>query len=294
MLIAQITDIHLGFDPDNPAEFNRKRLDKVIRVLCEMEPRPDLLFATGDLVDRGDVDSYRRLQRALAACPFPVHMCMGNHDVRDNFHTVFPQAPIDDGFVQYVVDTAALRFIVLDTLEEGRHGGGFCERRQRWLADRLAEEPSRPTVIVLHHPPIETGIGWMTTEPDEPWVSRLDAALAGHGQIVGMISGHIHRSIVTGWRGRSLAVCASTAPQVALVLGEIDPAKPDGRPMIVADPPAFAIHYWNGEGLISHFDTADEHVALARYDASMQPLVASLLDERPTVYSGPPGLRVVK
>ena len=27
MLIAQITDIHLGFDPDNPAEFNRKRLD---------------------------------------------------------------------------------------------------------------------------------------------------------------------------------------------------------------------------------------------------------------------------
>ena len=28
MLIAQITDIHLGFDPDNPAEFNRKRLDQ--------------------------------------------------------------------------------------------------------------------------------------------------------------------------------------------------------------------------------------------------------------------------
>ena len=28
MLMAQITDIHLGFDPDNPAEFNRKRLDQ--------------------------------------------------------------------------------------------------------------------------------------------------------------------------------------------------------------------------------------------------------------------------
>ena len=23
MLIAQVTDVHLGFDPDNPAEFNR-------------------------------------------------------------------------------------------------------------------------------------------------------------------------------------------------------------------------------------------------------------------------------
>ena len=27
MLIAQITDIHLGFEPDNPDELNRQRLD---------------------------------------------------------------------------------------------------------------------------------------------------------------------------------------------------------------------------------------------------------------------------
>ncbi len=27
MLIAQITDLHLGFDEGNPVEFNRKRLD---------------------------------------------------------------------------------------------------------------------------------------------------------------------------------------------------------------------------------------------------------------------------
>ena len=64
MLIAQITDTHLGFDPDNPAEFNRKRLDQVVRTICDMDRKPDLLFATGDLVDRGDVDSYRRLRRA--------------------------------------------------------------------------------------------------------------------------------------------------------------------------------------------------------------------------------------
>ena len=32
-----------------------------------------------------------------------------------------------------------------------------------------------------------------------------------------------------------LAVCPSTAPQVALDLEPIDPDAPDGRPMIVAD-----------------------------------------------------------
>ena len=33
MLIAQITDIHLGFDPDDPAEFNRRRLDQVLQLV---------------------------------------------------------------------------------------------------------------------------------------------------------------------------------------------------------------------------------------------------------------------
>ena len=282
MLIAQITDMHLGFDPDNPAEFNRKRLDKVIQSLNALDRTPDLLFATGDLVEYGDEDSYRRLDRAMAACRFPVHMALGNHDIRTNFSAVFPDAPvIAGGFVQYAFDRGQLRFVVLDTLDEGRHGGAFCPVRAEWLRETLAAAPDRPTIVVLHHPPIETGIVWMTTDPDEPWVARLDAALAGHSQVIGMICGHIHRSIVTGWKGRPLAVCPSTAPQVALTLAPLDPETPDGRPMIIADAPGFALHYWNGEGLITHFETAEEHVALARYDDSMQPLVAMLMNERP-------------
>jgi len=281
MLIAQITDIHLGFDPGNPLEFNRERLDRVIAALCALERRPDLLFATGDLVDRGDADSYRRLREALASCPFPVWPCLGNHDARAAFAGIFPEVPRADGFVQYVVDRPPLRFIVLDTLEEGRHGGAFCEARAAWLSARLAEAPDRPTVLVLHHPPIETGIDWLTTGPEELWVARLDAAIGGHRQIVGMICGHVHRCAVSGWRGRTLAVCSSTAPQVALELTPIDPDRPDGRPMIVADAPAFALHYWNGEGLVTYFDTAEEHVVLARYDAGLQPMVRDMLAERP-------------
>ena len=51
MLIAQITDIHLGFDRDNPREFNRQRLDRTLEALCALEPLPDLLIATGDIAD---------------------------------------------------------------------------------------------------------------------------------------------------------------------------------------------------------------------------------------------------
>ena len=281
MLIGQITDIHLGFDPDNPAEFNRKRLDQVLRYLGEPHNKPDLLLATGDLVDRGDGGSYRRLRNALSMCDYPVWPCLGNHDVRENFIAHFPEIPVADGFIQYEVDTGPVRLLFLDTLEEGRHGGSFCKVRARWLGERLMEKPGKPVVIVMHHPPVEVGIEWMNTDPDEPWVTLFSETIAGHGQIKSLICGHLHRPIVAAWNGTTVAICPSTAPQVALDLTPIDPERPDGRPMIIADPPAFALHRWNGRELVTHFDNADEHVMLAKYDENMQPLVRSLLAERP-------------
>lgn len=281
MLIGQITDIHLGFDPDNPAEFNRKRLDEVIARLCGGPNVPDLLLATGDLVDRGDSESYRRLANALSVCPFPVWPCVGNHDDRDNFQSQFPHIPVVDGFIQYEIGTTALRLLVIDTLEEGRHGGAFCDIRAQWLADRLAEAPDRPTVIVMHHPPVEVGIDWMNTHPEEPWVTRFAGVLSGAPQVTGLICGHLHRPIVAAWNATTVAICPSTAPLVGLDLSPIDPDHPDNRPMIIADPPGYALHRWNGTTLVTHFETADDHVMLAKFDAGMQPLVRSLMAERP-------------
>ncbi len=281
MLIAQITDVHLGFDVDNPSEFNRKRLDQVIKVFASMTPRPAILLATGDLVDRGDAASYRRLNNALSLCPFPVWPCPGNHDDRANFVAAFPQVRLAGGFVQYEVEAGGLRLLFIDTLKEGRHGGAFCEVRAAWLKARLAEKRDRPTAIVMHHPPVEIGIDWMNTHADEPWVLRFADAVDGAAQIVSIICGHVHRPISVGWHGQTVSICASTAPQVALELGIIDPDTPDNRPLIIADPPAYAIHRWNGRELVTHFDTADDHVMLAKYDATMQPMVRALMSERP-------------
>ena len=281
MLIAQVTDIHLGFDPDNPVEFNRKRLDQVLRHLNDGPNRPDLLLATGDLTEHGDASSYRRLANALSVCSFPVHMCLGNHDLRANFMAQFPQVPVVDGFVQYVLETGGVRILMLDTLEEGRHGGAFCEVRAEWLRAALADDRSTPTIIVMHHPPVEVGIAWMNTHPEEQWVDNFSRAIADAPNIKGIICGHVHRSISVPWQGTAVAICSSTAPQVTLDLNPIDPEKPDNRPMIIADQPAYALHYWNGRELVSHFDSAGDHVMLAKYDGYLQPLIKQLLDERP-------------
>jgi Icc protein len=281
MLVAQITDIHLGFEPGNPDELNRQRLDNTLRILARMEPRPDILLATGDIADNGDdAVSYQRWKEAISAVPFPVYPAMGNHDSRGPFLAAFPEQPLADGFLQYAIEDFPVRILVLDTLEVGRHGGGFCEVRAAWLRARLAEQPGRPTLIVLHHPPIETGLSWMTENPDAAWVKRLEAIVAGQDNIVAMVAGHLHRPLVTGWAGTVLAVCPATAPQVALDLEPMQADAPDNRAMIVADRPYFALHYWNGRQLISHFDTAETHDVLARFTGKRTPLIKMLKDER--------------
>lgn len=281
MLIAQVTDIHLGFEPDNPGEFNRQRLDRIVDHFAQGVNRPELILATGDLVDRGDVDSYRRLKEAFEGAPCPVIYAMGNHDARDAFLEVFPDTPSEGGFIQYVVELPGRRLIVVDTLEEGRHGGAFCPARAQWLTARLDEAPDTPTVIVMHHPPVEVGIDWMNTHPDEPWVKRFADAIAGQVQVKALLCGHLHRAISSPWKGVTVSICSSSAPQVSLDLRPIDPDVPDDRAMIIAEPPAYAMHRWTEAGFVSLFGTVGDAVTLARYDKGLQPLVRSLIAERP-------------
>jgi 3',5'-cyclic AMP phosphodiesterase CpdA len=280
MLIAQITDIHLGFERDDPDEPNRRRLDAVLALLKAMQPRPDLLLMTGDLADAGDdALAYRRLKEATADLPFPAYPAVGNHDGRAAFAAAFP-AFVTDGFAQYEIPAGEGRILVLDTLEEGRHGGGFCEVRAAWLARRLRQQPARPTLIALHHPPFDPGLSWISENPETDWMRRLEGVLAGHEGIVGLIAGHLHRPVVGRFAGTTLAVSAATAAQLALDLAPIDPEAPDGRPLVVDEPPAFALHLWTGRSLVTHFARVGDAPVLARFDQRMQPLVRLLAEER--------------
>ncbi len=284
MLIAQITDLHIGFDRDNPHELNVRRLNLAIDTLNAMQPRPSLLLVTGDLVENGeDLEAYRHMHALIGRWQGELLWAVGNHDDRANFQATLPKVPRDDnGFVQYEQDHGELRFIVLDTLDPGRHGGMLCEQRIGWLTERLAERTDDPTVIILHHPPVDTGIDWMSALSCERWVQRLEAVIEPAKQVVSMIAGHVHRPIAASFAGKPLAVAASTAPWIALDLDPIDPGSPDGRPLILGNSPAYALHYWNGERLLTHFDVAGPRHVLASYDTTVQPMIRDFIEERGT------------
>ena len=284
MLIAQITDLHIGFDRDNPHELNVRRLNLVIDELNEMSPRPEMLLITGDLVENGDdTDAYRHVHALVGRWQGPKVWLVGNHDARANFRHELPDVPADEnGFVQYEIEQGGVRWIVLDTLDEGRHGGMICERRAWWLAERLQEKQDVPTVILLHHPPVDTGIEWMSALPTEQWVKRLEAIVRPAGQVICLIAGHVHRPIATSFAGKPLIVSPSTAPQVALDLDAIDPQHPDGRALIIADAPGYSLHYWDGQTLLTHFEIAGPRNVLASYNSNLQPMMRAFLTERGT------------
>ena len=281
MLIGQITDIHIGFLRDHPDEPNLRRFQAVLARLADGPNRPDLLLLTGDLTEHGDAASYTRLTEALDGFPVPVWPIPGNHDERMAFAAAFPQVVLTDHFAHYAIDAGDLRILMLDTVEPGRHGGAFCEARAAWLSAELCGHRDRPTVIAMHHPPFAAGIDWMDPDPGAPWIARFAKATRGYDQIQAVLCGHLHRPIVARLNNAPLAVCPSSAPALALDLRSVDPDQPDGRALIANEPPAYALHRWDGRTFVTHFESVGGFPALASFDAALQPMIRGMLAERP-------------
>ncbi len=181
MLIAQMTDIHIGFDPDaKPEELNRIRFGAVLERILSSPNRPDFLVLSGDLTDHGDRESFEKTAKVLEDVDCPLLPLVGNHDSREELLRAFPETPSDGEFIHYVVESDGLRIICLDTFEPGRHGGAFCTERRDWLKLQLEAGRGRPCVIFMHHPPIVSGIDWMDPARDEQWIANFAEAVSGH------------------------------------------------------------------------------------------------------------------
>ena len=289
MIIGQITDLHIGFDGQDKPCANMQRLHHVLDSLRSFRRGPDVLLLTGDLVESGEQWAYEKLKDALTSLHIPAFFALGNHDNRETFAEVFGDANFNDGFLQYVIEDYPVRIIVLDSLKPGRHGGSFCEQRADWLRARLSEQPDRPTLIALHHPPIVTHIGWMTAKPGANWTRRLSDVVSDFPNVIQIISGHIHRTITQPFGGSLVSVANSVAPQVKLEFADIDADVPDGRILLTEDLPGYCLHYWDGNTLTSHTGTSPEGRIIARFDEKHSSVVHLTTDaggQNPKIMGG--------
>jgi len=250
MIIAQITDTHIRI----PGKLAYRRVDTAkhlaaaVAQVNRLDPAPDVVVMTGDLVDFAHPAEYEHLAALIAPLRAPVYLLPGNHDGRDPMRQGFPAHRYlpREGFLNYAVEDWPVRLVAVDTLIPGEGGGEVCEERLAWLERTLAAAPQRPTVVMMHHPPFRTGISFM----DGHGLKNSDkfaAVIARHSQVERVIAGHLHRSIQCRVGGTVASTCPSPAHQIVL---DIRPGAPLGFAM---EPPGYQLHVWyEGTGLVTH------------------------------------------
>lgn len=247
MLIAQVTDTHI-VDPgvgSGPYVDHVARLAEVVARINAEDPPVDLVVLTGDLVDVGTAAEYELLRSVLAELRPPVVGLPGNHDARELFpDELLPGGRPDHAHLSWVLDAGDVLVVGLDAIDPGRPGGVLDDGRTEWLRAALAAAPERPTLLALHHPPFDTGIGWMDAAGHPG--AALRPVLAEHPQVQRVICGHLHRPIETAFEHALVTVAPPTVHAVALDLA------PGARPRLVVDPAGYQLHRFTDGTWISH------------------------------------------
>lgn len=243
--IAQISDPHLrprGALYQGVADANLA-LARAVAQLNRLSPRPDVVVLTGDVVDEGMPAEYAMAREILGALRAPLLVLPGNHDEREAFRAAFRDHSYlpAEGPLHYVADVGVARIIALDITVPGDHHGLFDAAAETWLALVLQAEPARPTLLMMHQPPIVTGVPYLDAYRCFG-ATRMAALVARHPQIRRILCGHVHRLMLQSFGGTLLCTAPSLATAIALRVGA------EAEPASYLEPSAFLLHHMPEDG----------------------------------------------
>lgn len=241
MIIAQISDTHIALDtPDSKQRI--RDFERTVADINALDPAPDVIFHTGDVVHNGRPDEYAEAVRILAGARAPVYVIPGNKDDRANLRTAFaPRGYLAPGsdFVEYAVEDYPVRLLAVDTLNTSSNKGDFCPERARRLVEMIDAETTRPIAIFAHHPPFEVEVGPDPLNFETPeMMERLREALQHSERVAAVFSGHVHRA--TG--GRVGKIPAIVVPCIAT------PLRKGAFPPHIKDRPVYYLHRFDAAG----------------------------------------------
>lgn len=251
MLIAQISDTHiLARESDNPAA--ELRVDCLRRCIADINrQQPDAVIFTGDTVQHGQPEEYALLRDLLAPLDSPLYLVPGNRDDKNVLRTVlhdYACLPGNGEFLHYVCEDHELRLVAIDSTTAGERKGVFCPAREAWLDAVLSEQPNRSTLLFIHHPPFDVGDHYIGgyRRPEE--ATALADVVNRHGQVQGLLCGHVHWPIESRWAGTDARIMPSVAVDLRKGIDETE----------AREQPIYMLHRWCAEtGLASESRRVD-------------------------------------
>ncbi len=197
LTFIHLTDLHLYDTGSEPHDlFPAGRLRRVIERVRAMEITPAFWLITGDLVNNGQAAEYELLTPLLAELQgfeIPVLLGLGNHDARIPFRQVVLDEVNPDERQPYCHSTliGGVNVIMLDSTVPNQVHGYLDQAQLVWLATELAKPVGVGHLIALHHPPVHSTVALLDTMVlTNP--ADLAAVIAGHTNVLGILSGHIH------------------------------------------------------------------------------------------------------
>lgn len=197
-------------------------LERIFAEVIESGIRPEALVFTGDIVDTGQAEAYRKI-RMMAETTAKILgakliWVMGNHDEVSTFRKELLDDETSQGPVDAVYDLNGLRMIVLDTTVPGHHYGEISTEQLQWLEEVLAIPSPHGSMLALHHPPIPAVIqSAVTVELRDQ--KNLAEVIQG-SDIRGIIGGHLHYSCFGTFAGIPVSVASSTCYTQDLLVKE--------------------------------------------------------------------------
>ncbi len=243
MLIAHVSDPHLTADgaPMHGVVDTDTALARVVADINALDPLPGVALVTGDLTHDGDAAAAARAAAMLSALRMPWFAVPGNHDRRDAVRAACGPYPGDAAaaWMAYAVDGFPLRLLALDATTGDPFRAAMPPAQLAWLADRLAEAPERPVLAFLHHPPFDTGIGWLDEMGIAEGRHELGVLLRRHAAVA-VLCGHLHHPMRGAWHGVPVLAAPSVANRTML----------SGRgtgleTVAVSAPPGYVLHRWD-------------------------------------------------
>lgn len=223
-LIAQISDLHISAlgktiydNVDSLAN-----LKTVVSNLNDFKPNIDAVLISGDLAHDASESAYTTMFEVLNELNMPFYVVPGNHDsrafLRKQIHS-HSYLTNDEEYINWMVTNYPVNLIGLDSMVEGRDFGFLSRGSLDFLARCLDNQKDKPTMIMLHHPPVCSGIEFMD-EINLKNAQELESVICSHKQVLRVTCGHLHRSMQTYFANKLLTVCPSSSHQMRLALEE--------------------------------------------------------------------------
>ena len=210
--ILQITDTHLFAEKhETLLGINTWESYQAVLDAIHASQRPcDLIVATGDLAQDHSAAAYQHFAEGIASFAAPCVWLPGNHDFQPAMYSTLQESGISPA--KRVLLGDRWQILLLDSQVFGVPHGELSDFQLEWLEQKLAEEPERYTLLLLHHHPLPSGCSWLDQHSLRN-AGALDRALAAVPRVKHLLCGHIHQELDLNWNGRRMMATPSTCVQ---------------------------------------------------------------------------------